>query len=398
MQKCRACRSEDVRLLFDFGPMPLAGGFLDGRESIAREERFPLSVHLCHVCALVQILEPVDPAKLFHDYSFSSSTIPALVSHFEDYAGWLVDRFNPRTVVEFGCNDGVLLGPLKAHGVAAAGVDLSDNICELASAKGYDVTMGAFTPNVAEDLRARLGPADVVTGSNAFAHNAEPEAILSAADAILAADGRLCLEVMYAGDLCEQLQWDTLYHEHLTFYGLSQLKVLLGRNGFDVEYVARLPMHSGSLRLVAARTGRAEPDGSVEAMLSFERELGIDRPDRWYEFVRRSRRTIDVVTEVLGDMRRHRRIWGYGASGRATMWVNVCGLDYLEGVVDASPLRAGKLMPGTHTPIVSPQEFKEAENPGLVFVTAWNYLSAIRAKESWYQGLWVTPVPSLSFV
>jgi SAM-dependent methyltransferase len=398
MPECRACRSADVRLLFDLGSMPLAGGFLDGRESIAGEQRFPLSVHLCHVCALVQIVDPVDPAKLFHDYSFSSSTIPALVSHFEDYAGWLVDRFNPRTVVEFGCNDGVLLGPLKAHGVVVAGVDLSDNICALARAKGYDVTMGAFTPSVAEALCARLGPADVVTGSNAFAHNADPEAILSAADAILSADGRLCLEVMYAGDLFEQLQWDTLYHEHLTFYGLSQLKVLLGRNGFDVEHVARMPMHSGSLRLVAARTGRAQPDGSVAAMLSFERDLGIDRPESWYEFVRRSRRTIEVVTEVLGDMRRHRRIWAYGASGRATMWVNACGLDYLEGVVDASPLRAGKLMPGTHTPIVSPEEFKQAENPGLVFVTAWNYLGAIRAKESWYEGLWVTPVPSLTFV
>ena len=397
MPRCRACGSADVRLLFDLGLMPLAGGFLDSGQAIEQEQLYPLPVHICHVCALVQILDPVDPAKLFHDYSFSSSTIPALVSHFQDYAGWIVDRFRPKTVIEFGCNDGVLLGPLKDHGVVAAGVDLSDNICELARARGYDVVTGAFTPDVAAGIRARLGAADVVTGSNSFAHNAEPEAILSAADVALSEDGRLCLEVMYAGDLFEQLQWDTLYHEHLTFYGLSQLKVLLERNGFDVEHVARLPMHSGSLRVVAARAHRAEPDGSVDAVLSLEKQLGIDRPGSWHEFVRRSRRTIDVVTQVLGDMRPHRRIWAYGASGRATMWVNACGLDYLEGVVDASPLRAGKFMPGTHTPIVRPDEFKRAEGPGVVFVTAWNYLVPIRARESWYEGLWVTPLPTLAF-
>jgi len=394
---CRACAGANLELLLDLGPMPLAGGFLDGPAAAEAEQLFPLPVHVCRDCALVQIVQPIDPAILFHDYSFSASTIPGLVTHFDQYASWLQQRFQPRVAVEFGCNDGVLLRPLSRLGVVAVGVDLSDNIGEMARNEGHDVVTAAFTPEIAGAIRERVGPADLVTGSNAFAHNADPATILAAADEALGEDGRICLEVMYAADLFEQLQWDTLYHEHLTFYGLTQLETLLRRNGFSLEHAERIPMHGGSLRVVAARSDRADRDASVDELEDLERKLGITDADVWHDFAGRSRRTIEIVRTVLGDLRDRHRIWGYGAAGKATMWVNACGLDFLEGMVDASPLRAGKLMPGTHTPIFLPAEFREKEPPSLVLVTAWNYLDAIRRNESWYEGTWVTPLPSLSF-
>lgn len=394
---CRACGGSSLEVLLDLGRMPLAGAFLNGTASVETEQVFPLVVHVCQLCSLVQILEPVDSAILFHDYSFSASTIPGLVAHFEAYAEWLNIRFHPRTVVEFGCNDGVLLRPLTRLGITSVGVDLSNNIGEMARSQGHDVVTASFTPEVAGRIVDRVGPADVVTGSNAFAHNADPETLLAAADAALGEDGRLCLEVMYAGDLFEQLQWDTLYHEHLTFYGLSQLQTLLRRNGFEVEKAERVPMHGGSLRVVAARPGSAVRDASVDQLVFFEQQLGIIDPDNWREFARRSRRTIELVGSVLSDLRGTNRIWGYGAAGKATMWVNACSLNFLEGMVDASPLRAGKLMPGTHTPIYLPEEFHRAVPPSLILVTAWNYLDAIRSTEDWYEGIWVTPLPRLSF-
>lgn len=396
-ETCRACGTAHLEILMDFGPMPLAGGFLNGPEDIAREIRYPLPVHVCTDCALVQIIKPVPHEILFHDYSFSSSTVPGIVSHFESYADWLEERLHPQLVVEFGCNDGVLLGPLKMRGIRSVGVDVSDNITEMARARGHDVVTAAFTPEVSRQIVDRLGFADVVTGSNAFAHNDDPATLLMAADAALGPDGRLCLEVMYAGELFEQLQWDTLYHEHLTFYALSQLRVLLARHGFEVEHAQLIPMHGGSLRVVAARSGVASPDQSVEEVLAHERALGIVDVSAWREFARRSLRTIDVVRQVLHDLSQNRRIWAYGAAGKATMWVNACELDFLERVVDASPLRAGTLMPGTHTPICLPEEFRQSEPPDLVLVTAWNYLDAIRRNESWYQGLWLAPLPTLSF-
>jgi SAM-dependent methyltransferase len=394
---CRACGAAELELMIDFGELPLAGGFLDGPEEAAKEQRYPLAVHVCRRCALVQIVEPVDPDVLFQDYSFSSSTIPGLVRHFEDYAGWLVERYSPELVVEFGCNDGVLLTPLERLGVRSVGFDVSANITELARQRGLTVVTAAFTPAAAEQILDEHGRADIVTGSNVFAHNADPETILDAARTVLKPDGLLALEFMYAGDLYEQVQWDTLYHEHLTFYSLSAISTLLERNGFRPIHAERVPMHGGSLRLVVSMDASAEPDETVRAIRAYEEKLGIVSAELWTAFAEDARRTIGVVTDVLGRLSQTARIWGYGAAGKATMWVNLCGLDYLEAVVDASPLRAGKLMPGTHTPILLPEEFQRRPPPEFVFVTAWNYLDAIRANEAWYQGIWITPLPKLSF-
>jgi novobiocin biosynthesis protein NovU/D-mycarose 3-C-methyltransferase len=392
---CRACDGSDLAEMIDFGSVPLAGGFLDP-DQVAGETTHPLVVHICNDCTLVQILQPIDPDILFQDYSFSASTIPGLVKHFDGYAQWLVDRFSPDLVVEFGCNDGVLLDPLKSRGVRTAGADISKNIGDLARGKGLDVVSEAYTPEVARSLREQHGPADVVTGSNAFAHNDEPGLILEAAAESLKPGGALCLEVMYAGDLYEQIQWDTLYHEHLTFYALAPLQRLLGRYGFTVVHAERIPMHGGSLRVVAV-LGDGTPDATVEDVLAFERRIGIDDVQTWLTFADDARRTISVVSDVMRRLSENATIWGYGAAGKATMWVNLTGMDYLAGMVDASPLRAGKLMPGTHTPIVSPAEFQQAGNADFVFVTAWNYLDAIRRNEAWFTGTWVTPLPSLSF-
>jgi novobiocin biosynthesis protein NovU/D-mycarose 3-C-methyltransferase len=395
-QVCRGCDSDKLFLCIDLGEMPLAGGFLPSSAAIATERKYPLAIHGCDECGLIQIVNPIDPDILFQDYAFSSSTIGPLVTHFEQYAKWLNDRFAPRAVLEFGCNDGVLLAPLDRLGVQTVGVDISQNITDLARAKGLTVYTGPFDMRSAEEIRDRLGRVDLVTGSNCFAHNANPGEILKAAHAVLRPDGHLCLEVMYAGDLLEQLQWDTLYHEHLTFYSLGTLSRLLSRHGFHVSHAERLPMHGGSLRVVASLTNGTETV-EAQAIRQYEERVALNRGETWRNFAASAYRKINVVRDTLGALSRHHRIWGYGAAGKATLWVNACQMDFLEGVVDASPLRAGKLMPGTHTPIVFPDRFKE-QSPDYVFISAWNYADVIRAKEQWFPGIWVTPLPELKFV
>jgi novobiocin biosynthesis protein NovU/D-mycarose 3-C-methyltransferase len=393
---CRSCGDRDLVEILDLGEMVLAGGFLRSAEDIAAERRFPLRVHVCRACRLVQILDAVDPEILFQDYSFASSTIEPLVRHFESYADWLIARFHPGVVVEFGCNDGVLLRPLQARGVRAIGVDVSRNIGDLARASGLEVMTGPFDRAMADRIRDKVPRVDLVTGSNAFAHNDHPERILDAAAHLLGDEGRLCLEVMYAGDLFEQLQWDTLYHEHLTFYSLASLGRLLARHGFFVADAERLPMHGGSLRVTAGRRPSASLSPEAEAILAYEDRSGLNEVERWADFGRQSLRKIAIARDVFAALADRHAIWGYGAAGKATMWVNACGMTYLQAVVDASPLRAGKLMPGTHTPIVPPDELKRRP-PDIIFVTAWNYADLIRSKESWYRGIWATPLPDLRF-
>ena len=393
---CRACLETRLNPILDLGEMPLAGGFLSGPEAIAEERRFPLSIHACDSCGLVQIIDPIDPDILFQDYSFSSTTIQPLVQHFNSYAAWLKERFDPKLVVEFGCNDGVLLEPLEKLGATAVGVDISQNITDIARGRGLKAMTGFFDADSARTIVSEYGRADVVTGSNAFAHNDRPELILEGAREVLAPHGHLCLEVMYAGDLLELLQWDTLYHEHLTFYSLGTLRRLLSRYGFHVAHAERLPMHGGSLRVVASMSAAAMPSDAVKQLDDYESRLRLNEPETWNEFGRQSLWKIKIVRDVFAALASKFTIWGYGAAGKATMWVNACGMDYLGGMVDASPLRAGKLMPGTHTPIVFPDALRK-NPPDYIFVTAWNYADHIRAKEAWFRGIWSTPLPDLRF-
>jgi SAM-dependent methyltransferase len=391
---CRGCGKSAVRPFLDLGALPLAGGFLRGDDEIAAERRYPLVISICDDCGLVQIVEPVDPEILFQDYSFATGTIPGLVRHFDAYADWLMATLAPKSVIEFGCNDGTLLAALERRGARAVGVDVSRNITELAREQGREVVTGAFAPETVDELLGRIGQVDVITGSNVFAHNEDPARILEAADAVLAPGGVLCLEVMYAGDLLDQLQWDTLYHEHLTFYSLGTLAGLLRRHGFEPITAARIPMHGGSLRLAAGRAGSREANQSVTELEGWERERGLNEASTWDGFAADCRRRIDTFARTMRRLSGVSSIWAYGAAGKATMWLNVCEMSYLGAVVDASPLRYGKLMPGTHTPIVSPEEFGR-QQPDYVFVAAWNYIAAIRANESQYEGCWIVPLPEM---
>lgn len=391
---CRGCGEPAVDPFLELGEMPLAGGFLSGPEQIEDERRYDLTVSVCGNCGLVQITDPVDPSILFSDYSFKTGTIPGLVRHFDDYAEWIVGRFTPAKAIEFGANDGTLVAALAERGVDALGVDLAENIVELGRQEGRNLVAAAFGPDTVPELLERTGgPVDAVSGSNVFAHNEHPDGILRAADSVLGPDGVLLLEFMYAGDLLEQLQWDTLYHEHLTFYSLATVDRLLSRFGFHVFHAERIPMHGGSLR-VAARREQGERTAELDAVAAWETDRRLNQPETWTAFAEDCRRRIDAFGQTMRRLSESAAIWAYGAAGKATMWLNACEMDYLEAVVDASPLRHGKLMPGTHTPIVSPEEFKRAE-PEYVFASAWNYLDAIRSNEPQYQGLWVVPLPEM---
>jgi len=395
---CRACGSAELEFLLDLGPQPLAGGFLPPEENAKLHEKtYPLPIHVCRKCGLVQTTFVIPADTLFVNYFFSSSTVDYLVRHFIDYATWLKNKLNPQFVVEFGCNDGILLEPLEKLGVRTCGVDISHNITDLARKKGLNVITGYFNMDTAKKIRQEYGAVDVVTGSNAFPHNDHPEQILLAAQEALSENGHICLEMMYAGSLLEQLQWDSMYHEHLSYFCLSTLEVLLNRFGFHTVHAEIVPMHAGSLRIIAAKKPSEKPDTSVEALLAKEKAAGLTELDSWRNFSITTLRQIHVVSDVIATLGQNKRIWGYGAAGRATMWVNACKMNYLEALVDSSPLRAGRLMPGTHTPIVFPDALR-VNPPDYILVTAWNYFDTIRSKEAWYDGIWITPAPVLRFV
>jgi SAM-dependent methyltransferase len=373
--------------------MALAGGFLNSLEEVNSEISYDLEVVICNDCSLVQIPNSIDPKILFGDYSFSSSTIPFLVKHFNELAVEINQRFSPKSFFEIGCNDGILLKPLSELGVSVLGIDAAPNIVSVAKEKDLNVIPGLFNFEVSNEIKQEYGSFDVISASNAFPHNALPHEILKGVCNLLEDDGILILEIMYCGDLYEQNQWDTLYHEHLNFYSLKSLSSVLLTHGLKIFDLERLPMHGGSLRIYASK--KDLPVGkSVSDLAEFELSLGLSNVNKWMEFASIAKRQINRTKDLVGLLASQKTVYAYGAAGKATMWLNACDLSGVKNVVDASPFRYGKYMPGTHTPIISPEDFRK-QNPDYVLVTAWNYLDAIRSQEKNYNGYWITPLPEL---
>jgi SAM-dependent methyltransferase len=393
---CRSCLSLDNFIcILDLGQMPLAGAFLNTKD-IVKEKKYPLKVYSCVSCGLVQFLNHIDPNILFNQYSFSSSTVFPLVSHFEKLALEISKFVSPgSSILEIGCNDGILLSPLSKMGFDVEGVDMSVNIIELARTKNLKAEQGKFDLKWLDSHPEYVNKFDLVTCSNSFPHNADQESLTKAFNLSLKPDGILLLEVMYAGDLKEKLQWDTLYHEHLTFHSLISLQRLLSRNGLQIFDAELISMHGGSLRIWASKLPKTSSH-RMNTIIEKEIREELSNSKMWVEFGVNALKTIETVSTILTPLARNYKIGSYGAAGKATMWMNACGLDFIEYVVDASPLRYGKLMPGTHNPIISPEEFRQSK-PDIVLVTAWNYLNEIKKNENWYTGHWCVPLPTLAF-
>lgn len=389
--KCRTCASSELRMIMKFPKVPLVGDFCSNQEEAHKSEAFEMDLYFCLSCSLLQIAQNVELTKLFEDYSFSSSTIPNLILHFNDYAHWIRENFKPRSVLDVGCNDGVLLAPLEKMGIKAFGVDISRNITKIATAKGLNSYNLRLSLENLELIDSKIGKVDLITSSNAFPHNDRPHDFLDAAKMLLNKNGNILFEVMYAGDLQHKFQWDTVYHEHLHFHSIESLKNLLAMHNLYINHAELVPMHAGSLRISASRD--KHKSRNLERLEDRELDLKINQLESWQKFADLSFRSMDVVRNKLRKLsEKKKKIWAYGASGRASMWLNCANLDMIEFIVDSSPLRYNKYVPKIGTPIVSPNKI-EKNAIDYIFITAWNYSNEIIRQHSNFKGTWVTPLP-----
>ena len=401
---CRVCGSMDVASVLDFGGMPLAGNFVLP-EDAASVRHYPLDLCVCRSCTLMQVLNVVDARILFTDYRYLSSITHTLMQHFRDYAATLRDRGlagADKLVVEIGCNDGVLLGPLKALGVKAIGVDAADNVVAIARAKGLDVIAGFFGGALAERIRADHGPAHVITASNVFAHIDDLDEIMRGVVHLLHDDGSFIVEVHYGVDLIASLQFDTVYHEHLCYYTVGSLDVLFGRYGLEIYDVERLPMHGGAIRVFGRRPGSGTSESPARhlELRALEERMGLRHFEAYEVFADNVRQRVAAIRDlIVGRKRAGRRISAFGAAGRATIMLNYCGLDHsvIDYIVDESPSRCGRIVPGTGIPIVPLQQLIDAPTDDCL-VTAWNYRDEILAKAAPFRrggGQMIFPLPQL---
>jgi predicted TPR repeat methyltransferase len=401
---CRGCGSSRLSSFLDYGTLPLAGDFILARQ-LGQESVLPLDLAVCEDCTLVQVPNVVSAERLFTDYRYLSSVTRTLIGHFQNYASLIRRDLLPRSdglVVEFGCNDGVLLSPLQELGVRAVGVDAAPNVVEIAQSRGLDVRHGFFGRATADEIRSEHGPAAVITASNVFAHIDDLDEVLLGVDRLLDRNGVFVVEVHYVIDLLETFQFDTVYHEHLCYYSIHALTRLLERFGLAIVGVQHLPMHGGAIRVFSQRQTEAclQPGELPERYLERERNYAVNAAETYFEFGDRVRACRQDLRAFLRERSSQgHTMCAYGAAGRATTLLNYCGFDtsLLRYVVDESPSRIGRYVPGVHIPIVDRDYF--ATHPVQdCLITAWNYRDEIIAKEQSFAergGTFLLPLPQI---
>jgi SAM-dependent methyltransferase len=363
---CRGCGATSLRLIYDFGPQPLAGEFPQLPESSRQAERFPLDLSQCDVCGLLQITHLPPIGAVFHDdYRYASSTIPGLVAHFADYAAWLESRLSTGShVLEFGCNDGVLLGKLSARGYKCIGVDASDNVASMARSKGLSIHTGFMSLDLVHE-KALKSQFDLITCSNVFAHIEDLNGTISAARIALKPGGLFIVEVHDGDRVFLENQFETIYHEHQSYFTERTLRRTLERGGFEFVECVRTPMHGGALRLVSRRN-----DATSLIPLAFS-------PDERFDSAQFSAAIARCTDDIRAAAEQYGPMDGYGAAGRAQMFINITGTaDCFSQVFDDSQLRQGRFIVGTDIPI---RRFTAGRGRACI-ILAWNYAADISSR------------------
>ena len=411
LTKCRFCLSSDLEIVVDLGKMPLAGAFLK-KEQIKNELFFPLELQYCKNCHLVQASCVPDPNILFNEkYFFHSSSVGSLVNHFEDYANDIYYKFlsklsSPK-VLEIGCNDGVLLRPLSKLGCKVIGVDPSSNVTSKIKIEDALVVTDFFTETVAKKIYTETGKIDLITANFSFAHIDDMHDVMKGIKILLNDNGTFVFELYYLKTLIEEMNYDMIYHEHMSYYSLITLKKFLSTYDleiFDVAYDAKI--RSGSLRVYVKHLNNNKTSITETYNLFYEKEikLGLDTIEPYKNYAKRIFETKEKLMLLINNLTKQgKKIIGYGASGRSTVLMNYCGINFthIDYVVDDAIEKQGYLTPGNHLDIITWDKMIEMGKPDYIILFAWSFVDEVLLKRSEYiknGGKFILPLPNVQIL
>lgn len=400
---CILCGERAVEQFLALGAMALANKFVTREELSTADARYPLRVGFCHTCGHVQLVDRVPPPAMFEDYLYMSSASDTLNAHLGDVARLVVERFGlgaDDLVVDVGCNDGTLLRWLQRRGVRTLGVDPAENLAALNRDSGVERLVAYFTPETARQIVERWGPASAITITNTFPHFQDLQGLAEAVKIALKPGGSLVIEAHYLVDLLEQGAFDTVYHEHVSYWALGPMKYLFEQNGLQVVDAERLALHHGQLRAIVCRAGEREPSPSVETLIAAEHALGVNRFETFRRFAEKVGTIRDDLLRTLRRLRaENKRVAAYGAPAKGNTLIEFLELnpETVEYIVDKSPLKQGKYSPGAHIPVVPPERLLE-DQPDYVVLLAWNFRAEIFEQQAEYRrrgGKFIAPLPEV---
>ena len=383
--KCRFCASALKDTFVNLGMSPLCESYLT-REQLNRMEAFyPLHALVCSECFLVQLEEYVSAEEIFSEYAYFSSYSDSWLKSAADYVEMIVKRLKlgkTSKVVELASNDGYLLQNFVKKGIPALGVEPAANVAKVAEEKGVRTLVKFFGQETAQEMAAE-GKADLIIGNNVLAQVPDLNDFVGGMGMLLGPDGTVTLEFPHLQRLIEGHQFDTIYHEHFSYFSFLTVERILRHHHLRIYDVEELETHGGSLRIYATHIeGSAREEERVAALREREVELGYNQRAIYRTFDKKVQETKRNLLEFLIKARREgKSIAGYGAPGKGNTLLNYCGIreDFLEYTVDRNPYKQGRFLPGTHIPIYKPDRLQEAR-PDYILILPWNLKREIAAQ------------------
>jgi hypothetical protein len=402
IDSCRFCAGR-LESFVDLGMSPLCESFLDAAQIDGMEPFYPLHVHICPECFLAQLPEYVAPQAIFSEYAYFSSYSEAWLDHARRYVETVTARFAlgaGSQIVELASNDGYLLQYFVQKGIPALGIDPAANVAAAARERGVDTLVAFFDAETARRLVAQGRAADLVIGNNVLAQVPNLNDFIAGIRILLKPQGVATLEFPHLLRLIRENQFDTIYHEHFSYFSLLTMLRIARAHALRIFDVEELWTHGGSLRLYLCHAeGDPRPTlPSVGDLLSREKAAGLDRLATYRDFAENVKETKRKLLDFLIDAKcGGRRIAGYGAPGKGNTLLNYCGIgtDFLDYTVDRNPYKHGKFLPGTHIPIFAPDRIA-ATRPDYVLILPWNLKEEIMAQLAYIRdwgGRFVVPIP-----
>ena len=403
--KCRFC-GEPLRFsLVDLGMSPLCESFLSLDQVNQMEPFYPLHVYVCEKCYLAQLEEYVTPEHIFTEYAYFSSYAVTWLKHAENYTNLMIERFklNDKSfVVEVASNDGYLLQYFIQKNIPVLGIEPAKNVAKVAVEKGVPTLTEFFGERLAEQLRADGKQADLIAGNNVLAQVPDINDFVGGMKILLKPTGIITIEFPHLMRLMEENQFDTIYHEHFSYFSFITAEKIFAAHGITLFDVEELSTHGGSLRIYGRHTENDELSLTDRAKEMHEREVnaGFKKMEHYSEFGEQVKETKRKLLDFLIEAKRQgKTIAGYGAPGKGNTLLNYCGIrtDFLDYTVDRNPYKHGKFLPGTHIPIYSPEKIQETK-PDYVFILPWNFKDEIMSQMAGIRdwgGRFVVPIPEV---
>jgi SAM-dependent methyltransferase len=400
---CRACGGRLAVTMADLGMQPASNAFTESQAAFAHEKRYPLRAKVCETCKLVQVDYDVAPQELFGNYVYFSSYSDDWLAHAKAYCDMARKRFalgSSSLVVELASNDGYLLKNFLTMGIPVLGIDPSDTVAAAAEKIGVPTLVEFFGQKLARELVQQGRQADLIIGNNVLAHVPQLNDFVAGLSVLLRPNGNVTMEFPHLLELIEHVEFDTIYHEHFSYFSVYAIEQVFARHGLRLYDVERLPTHGGSLRIFAAHAARTDlkDSASLSEVRAQENAAGLTDLATYLKFSKRVEECRESLLAFLAAAKREgKRVAAYGAAAKGNTLLNFCSVtpQDIAFVADRNPHKQKKFLPGTHIPVVSPEELMQAQ-PDYVLILPWNLRDEIRQQlkgiEAW-GGRFVTPVP-----